>query len=178
MKANEPQAHPWMANSVAETQQTMLAEIGAKSISELFEQIPSDHRLKRPLDLPPQLASEAELSRHLLHTLRKNITTEDCLSFLGAGCWPHYVPAVVEEIVGRTEFLTSVWGSPQSDHGRNQAWFEFSSQLGELLDMEVWSGFRSTPGAARLGMQSAWRHASPAAAKCCYPGSSILNAFP
>ena len=115
----------------------MLAEIGAKSISELFEQIPSDHRLKRPLDLPPQLASEAELSRHLLHTLRKNITTEDCLSFLGAGCWPHYVPAVVDEIVGRTEFLTPVWGSPQSDHGRNQAWFEFNSQLGELLDMEV-----------------------------------------
>src|SRR5262249_60265576 len=55
----------------------------------------------------------------------------------GAGCWPHHVPAVVDEIVGRTEFLTPVWGSPQSDHGRNQAWFEFNSGLGELLDMEV-----------------------------------------
>jgi glycine dehydrogenase subunit 1 len=47
------------------------------------------------------------------------------------------VPAVVDEIVGRTEFLTPVWGSPQSDHGRNQAWFEYASQLGELLAMEV-----------------------------------------
>lgn len=137
MKTNEPQAHPWMANSTAEIQQAMLAAIGARSIAELFEQIPADHRLERPLDLPPALASETELSRHLADTLRRNRTSAECLSFLGAGCWPHHVPAVVDEIVGRTEFLTPVWGSPQSDHGRNQAWFEFNSELGELLDMEV-----------------------------------------
>ncbi len=47
------------------------------------------------------------------------------------------MPAVVDEIVGRTEFLTPVWGSAQSDFGRNQAWFEYASQLGELLNMEV-----------------------------------------
>src|SRR4029453_5856723 len=92
---------------------------------------------RRPLAPPPALVSEAELSRHLVETLRRNRTGAECLSFLGAGCWPHHVPAVVDEIVGRTEFLTPVWGSPQSDHGRNQAWFEFNSQLGELLDMEV-----------------------------------------
>jgi glycine dehydrogenase subunit 1 len=137
LKTNEPQAHPWMANSTAEIQQAMLAAIGARSIAELFEQIPADHRLRRPLDLPPALVSEAELSRHLVETLRRNRTGAECLSFLGAGCWPHHVPAVVDEIVGRTEFLTPVWGSPQSDHGRNQAWFEFNSELGELLDMEV-----------------------------------------
>lgn len=137
LKTNEPQAHPWMANSTAEIQQAMLAAIGARSIAELFEQIPADHRLERPLDLPPALASETELSRHLADTLRRNRTAAECLSFLGAGCWPHHVPAVVDEIVGRTEFLTPVWGSPQSDHGRNQAWFEFNSELGELLGMEV-----------------------------------------
>ena len=115
----------------------MLAAIGATSIAELFEQIPADHRLRRPLDLPPALVSEAELGRHLADMLRRNRTCAECLSFLGAGCWPHHVPAVVDEIVGRTEFLTPVWGSPQSDHGRNQAWFEFNSELGELLDMEV-----------------------------------------
>src|SRR6478672_4876293 len=137
LKTNEPQAHPWMANSTAEIQQAMLAAIGARSIAELFEQIPADHRLARPLDLPPALASETELSRHLADTLRRNRTTAQCLSFLGAGCWPHHVPAVVDEIVGRTEFFTPVWGLPQSDHGRNQAWFEFNSELGELLNMEV-----------------------------------------
>ncbi len=136
-KANEPEAHPWMANSVPAIKQAMLAEIGAKSIEELFEQIPAAHRLKRPLQLPKQLASEYELRRHLTATLNKNATCEQYLSFLGAGCWPHHVPAVVDEIIGRAEFLTPVWGSPQSDHGRNQAWFEFNSQLGELLDMEV-----------------------------------------
>jgi glycine dehydrogenase subunit 1 len=87
--------------------------------------------------LPRQLKSEAELKRHLLTILSRNETCESNLNFLGAGCWQHHVPAVVDEIVGRTEFLTPVWGSPQSDHGRNQAWFEYASQLGELLEMDV-----------------------------------------
>jgi glycine dehydrogenase subunit 1 len=130
-------AHPWMANSVPGIKARMLAELGIESIDELFEQIPAGHRRKTPLDLPPALTSESELRRHLLSLLRKNEDCERHLSFLGAGCWQHHVPAVVDEIVGRTEFLTPVWGSPQSDHGRNQAWFEFNSQLGELLEMEV-----------------------------------------
>jgi glycine dehydrogenase subunit 1 len=130
-------AHPWMANSLADIKQAMLKEIGASSIEALFEQIPVSHRLKRPLDLPPQLSSENALRRHLTGLLAKNQNCEENLNFLGAGCWQHHVPAVVDEIIGRAEFLTPVWGSPQSDHGRNQAWFEYSSQLGELLNMEV-----------------------------------------
>ena len=137
MPANNPLAHPWMANSGSRIKDEMLAEIGASSIGDLFEQIPDDHRRSRPLDLPPALRSEAELRRHLVGMLRKNKDAERYLSFLGAGCWQHHVPAVVDEIVGRSEFLTPVWGSPQSDHGRNQAWFEFNSQLGELLSTDV-----------------------------------------
>jgi len=137
MRQNEPMAHPWMANSLADIKQAMLKEIGASSIEALFEQIPVSHRLKRPLDLPPQLSSENALRRHLTNLLAKNQNCEENLNFLGAGCWQHHVPAVVDEIIGRAEFLTPVWGSPQSDHGRNQAWFEYSSQLGELLNMEV-----------------------------------------
>lgn len=137
MSSNEPFFHPWMANSGSSLKQEMLAETGAATIEELFEQIPNEHRRKQPLDLPPSLRSEAELRRHLVGTLKKNKDAEQYLSFLGAGCWQHHVPAVVDEIVGRTEFLTPVWGSPQSDHGRNQAWFEFNSQLGELLKADV-----------------------------------------
>lgn len=137
MQSNQSPAHPWMANSLPDIKQAMLDEIGAATIGELFQQIPESHRLKRPLSLPRQLKSEVELKRHLVSVLSRNETCEENLSFLGAGCWQHYVPAVVDEIVGRTEFLTPVWGSPQSDHGRNQAWFEYASQLGELLDMEV-----------------------------------------
>jgi glycine dehydrogenase subunit 1 len=130
-------AHPWMANSAPGVLDAMLAEIGAKDVAEVFEQIPADHFRKTPLDLPPQLASEMELKRELVTRLKRNANCEDNLSFLGAGVWQHHVPAIVDEIVGRTEFATNVWGSYQSDHGRNQAWFEFQSQLGALLNLDV-----------------------------------------
>ena len=133
----EPAAHPWMGNSVPTLKAAMLAEIGAGSIEELFEQIPADHRLQRPLDLPAGLRSEAALKRHLTSLLSRTESCERNLNFLGAGCWQHHVPAVVDEIVGRYELRTNVWGSPQSDFGRNQAWFEYASQLGELVGMEV-----------------------------------------
>ncbi len=135
--ASQMRAHPWMANSAPGVLEAMLAEIGAKSVAEVFEQVPQDHFRKAPLDLPPALTSEVELRRDLVTKLKKNQDCEANLSFLGAGVWQHHVPAIVDEIVGRTEFATNVWGSYQSDHGRNQAWFEFSSQLGALLNLDV-----------------------------------------
>ena len=130
-------AHPWMANSAPGAIRAMLDEIGVKSVAEVFEQIPKDHFRTTPLDLPPALSSEIELKRDLVGKLKKNSDCEANLSFLGAGVWQHHVPAIVDEIVGRTEFATNVWGTYQSDHGRNQAWFEFSSQLGALLNLDV-----------------------------------------
>jgi glycine dehydrogenase subunit 1 len=130
-------AHPWMANSAPGALSEMLAEIGVTRIEDVFHQIPKDHYRKIPLDLPRALTSEMELRRDLVGKLKKNHDCEANLSFLGAGVWQHHVPAVVDEIVGRTEFATNVWGSYQSDHGRNQAWFEFSSQLGALLNLDV-----------------------------------------
>ncbi|MBS1301479.1 aminomethyl-transferring glycine dehydrogenase subunit GcvPA [Loktanella sp. SALINAS62] len=115
----------------------MLAAIGVSEIADLFEQIPQDHFRKTPIKMPPALTSEMELRRDLVTRLKRNGDCESNLSFLGAGVWQHHVPAVVDEIVGRTEFATNVWGSYQSDHGRNQAWFEFSSQLGALLNLDV-----------------------------------------
>lgn len=129
-------AHPYMANSVPAIQREMLDSIGVKTTEDLFVQIPRDHRMTRPLDLPPAL-SERELRRHLVETLSKNGTTEDNLSFLGAGIWQHHVPAAVDEIVRRNEWLTSIYGEPSSDHGLYQAWFEFCSQLGELLNLDL-----------------------------------------
>ena len=131
------QSHPWMALSAPGAIDDMLEYIGAPSVEALFEQIPADHFRKTPLDLPPALTSEVELKRDLVTRLKKNENCEDNLSFLGAGVWQHHVPAIVDEIVGRTEFATNVWGSYQSDHGRNQTWFEFSSQLGALLNLDV-----------------------------------------
>lgn len=137
MTPDDAGAHPYMANSIPEIKQAMLEVVGANSIEDLFAQIPDDHRIARELNLPRQLRSEVELKRHLISILSRNQTCEENLSFLGAGCWQHYVPAVCDEIIGRFEFLTNVWGSPASDLGRNQAWFEYCSQLGELLKMDM-----------------------------------------
>ena len=129
-------AHPYMANSTPQAVRTLLDAVGASDVEELFEQIPADHRLQRLPDLGSALRSELDLQRHVLDLLRRNATCADNLSFLGGGCYQHHVPAVVDEVVGRTELLTPVWGTPSSDHGSNQAWFEFQSQLGELLDLD------------------------------------------
>ncbi|KAA9009487.1 aminomethyl-transferring glycine dehydrogenase subunit GcvPA [Histidinibacterium aquaticum] len=125
-----------MANSGGSAKEEMLAALGVKDIEELFVQIPEDHRMERPLDLPPQLASEVALSRHLDDLMGKNMVFEQSACFRGAGAWPHYVPAICDEVVGRYEWQTSVFGSPTSDHGRNQAWFEFTSQIGALVELD------------------------------------------
>ncbi|HEY9092765.1 aminomethyl-transferring glycine dehydrogenase subunit GcvPA [Parasphingorhabdus sp.] len=153
----EVSAHPYMANSVPEIQQKMLDSIGVATVEELFVQIPQDHRLTRPLDLPPAL-SERELRRHIEGILAKNSSTEVNLNFIGAGMWQHHVPAAVDEIVRRNEWLTSIFGEPSSDHGRNQAWFEFCSQLGELLNFDfVGLPVRSWGSAAGHAMRMASR---------------------
>jgi glycine cleavage system P protein (glycine dehydrogenase) subunit 1 len=129
-------AHPYMPNSTPALHRELLDAIGAPDVESLFVQIPAEHRLEGGLDLPPALTSEVALRRHLLDLLARNQACERNLSFLGGGIWQHHVPAVVDEIARRSEFLTPVWGTPASDHGRNQAWFEFASQLGELIGMD------------------------------------------
>ncbi|MDO8209033.1 aminomethyl-transferring glycine dehydrogenase subunit GcvPA [Conexibacter sp. CPCC 206217] len=136
MTPTGPTAHPYMANSAPQLRQELLDAVGVADAEELFVQIPDDHRLSRPLQLPPALGSEVDLSRHLRRTLARNTDCEQALSFLGGGVWQHHVPAICDEIAQRTEFVTSEWGTPASDHGRNQAWFEFASQLGELLELD------------------------------------------
>ncbi len=129
-------AHPYMANSAPELWGELCAAVGVDDPDELFTQIPAEHITQRTFALPPALASEVELSRHLRRLLSTNVDCETALNFLGGGCWQHHVPAVCDELATRTEFLTPVWGTASSDHGRNQAWFEFASQLGELLDLD------------------------------------------
>jgi glycine dehydrogenase subunit 1 len=129
-------AHPYMPNSTDELERELLEAVGAPDVESLFSQIPKEHRLKEPLDLPPPIVSEPALRRHLVDLLGRSEHCERNLSFLGGGIWQHHVPAVCDEIARRTEFLTPVWGTPSSDHGRNQAWFEFASQLGELVGMD------------------------------------------
>jgi len=129
-------SHPYMPNSLEDAKSEMLEEVGVAGIDELYEQMPESVRFDDELDLPSP-TGELELERDLGRTLSRNETCAENLNFKGAGCWQHFVPAVCDEIGERREFLTSEWGSPESDKGRNQAWFEFSSQMGELLELNA-----------------------------------------
>lgn len=152
-----------MPNSVDSIKQGLLKELGINSVEELFAQIPAAHRVAGEISFPPALSAEVELNRHIGSLLAKNQSCESHLSFLGGGCWQHYVPAVCQEIMSRSEFLTPVWGTPSSDHGRNQVWFEFNSQLGELIaadmvGMPVYSWGCATGHAIRMASRLTGRH--------------------
>ena len=128
----------------------MLAAIGVGSIEELFEQIPQGVRLGRRLDLEPAL-SEAELMRHLEELAARNVHTGAELSFLGAGIYDHYVPAVVDAILSRGEFLTAYTPyQPEMSQGVLQSIFEYQTAICELTGMDVSnaSGYDGTTVAA------------------------------
>lgn len=115
-----------------------MREIGIRSIEELFSDIPEKFRLKRKLNVPKKGLSEFEVKRHVEALLSKSETCNDMPVFLGAGCWPHYVPAVVKEIVQRSEFLTSYTPyQPETSQGMLQALFEYQSMICELTGMDV-----------------------------------------
>jgi glycine dehydrogenase subunit 1 len=129
--------HPYIPNSQMEIKQEMMREIGIKGMSELYADIPEKLLLKRTLNLPDAL-SEFEVKKHVEALLLKNKTYDDMPIFLGAGCWPHYVPAVVKEIVQRSELLTSYTPyQPEISQGMLQALFEYQSMICELTGMDV-----------------------------------------
>jgi glycine dehydrogenase subunit 1 len=129
--------HPYIPNSVPKVKAQMLAEIGVAEIEDLYQDIPDSLRFQGRLDLPDPLPSEYALKRHVEGILARNRTCSENLSFLGGGCWQHYVPAICDEINHRSEFLTAYAGEPYEDHGRFQSLFEYESLMGELLDMDV-----------------------------------------
>ena len=147
--------HPYIPNSDAETRARMLAAIGAESIEDLYESIPNELRVDGLLNLPAPFLAEADLVRHVEGLLNQNVSTRDAVSFLGAGCYAHHVPAVCDEVNGRSEFLTAYAGEPYEDHGRFQALFEYASMMGELLEMDVvnvpvYDGYQAAATALRI----------------------------
>lgn len=147
--------YPYIPNSAPDVKEEMMRAVGAKNIDELYADIPANLRFKGKLNLPDPLHSEAELIRHVDGLLNKNRSTRETLSFLGAGCYQHQVPAVCDEINSRGEFLTAYAGTPYEDHGRFQALFEYESLMAELLNMDVvnvpnYDGFQASATALRM----------------------------
>jgi len=133
--------HPWLPNSPREIKEEMLRRIGVDSVEELFRDIPRGARVRDWDNLEIGLGkplSEIEVWRIVDEKLGRNRVFKNPPPFLGAGAWPHYVPAVVKYIVSRGEFLTAYTPyQPEASYGLMQALFEYQSLMAELLEMEV-----------------------------------------
>jgi glycine dehydrogenase subunit 1 len=115
----------------------MLAAIGVESIDELFADIPESLRLDRPLAVGKGL-SEQEVFEELRALAQRNVSTDDELSFLGAGMYDHYIPALVDSIILRSEFLTPYTPyQPEISQGGLQAMFEYQTAISELTGLPV-----------------------------------------
>jgi glycine dehydrogenase subunit 1 len=113
----------------------MLDSIGAGSIDELFEAVPEGVRLDRPLDLPPG-KPEQEVHARLRALAARNVSADDEVSFLGAGMYDHYVPAFVDTLTSRSEFLTPYTPyQPEVSQGTLQVMFEYQTAISELTGL-------------------------------------------
>jgi len=114
----------------------MLREVGVRSIEDLFKKVPEHHRFPE-LDLPEPL-TEMEAAAELKEIASANASTDDFISFLGAGAYNHYIPAAVDMILQRGEFYTAYTPyQPEVSQGTLQAIFEFQSLMTELTGMDI-----------------------------------------
>jgi glycine dehydrogenase subunit 1 len=125
-------------STTPEDLRAMLAEIGVGSLQELFDrQIPAAVRLQRPLDLPAGM-SEHEVYAHLRALASRNTSAEDEITFLGAGMYDHYVPAAIDMLMARSEFLTPYTPyQPEISQGGLQVMFEYQTAISELTALPV-----------------------------------------
>jgi glycine dehydrogenase subunit 1 len=141
--------HPYLSLTGGD-QEAMLETIGVDSVDELFRDIPPRVRFDRELALGPPL-SEQELTRQLERLAARNADTTKEISFLGAGIYDHYVPAVVDAVLQRGELLTAYTPyQPEMSQGTLQAIFEYQTVICELTGMDVSnaSGYDGTTVAA------------------------------
>ncbi|EHP0462339.1 aminomethyl-transferring glycine dehydrogenase subunit GcvPA [Staphylococcus pseudintermedius] len=118
-------------------EQEMLETIGVKSIQELYSDVPEDVLLSRDLNIAVA-EPETQLLKRLTRIANKNITKETHTSFLGAGVYDHYAPAVVDAMISRSEFYTAYTPyQPEISQGELQAIFEFQTMICELTAMDV-----------------------------------------
>jgi glycine dehydrogenase subunit 1 len=117
--------------------QDMLAAIGVASIEDLFADIPAGLRLGRELALDSG-RSEQEVFAELRDLAARNVSTQDELSFLGGGMYDHYIPALIDSIISRSEFLTPYTPyQPEISQGGLQAMFEYQTAISELTGLPV-----------------------------------------
>jgi len=121
----------------AADRKAMLAAIGVGSTQELFADIPAELRLQRALALPTAMA-EPELIRHLQDLAGRNASLDEYVCFLGAGAYDHYIPSVVDHVIGREEFYTAYTQyQPEISQGYLQALWEYQSMICASTGLDV-----------------------------------------
>lgn len=117
--------------------QSMLAAVGANTIDDLFADVPAGALLKQPVDLPHH-AAELQVARDMRRYANQNLAATDAAFFCGAGAYRHHIPASVDYIIQRGEFLTAYTPyQPEIAQGTLQYLFEFQTQVARLFDMDV-----------------------------------------
>ncbi len=136
----------------------MLARIGVGSMEDLFEAIPESLRLKQPLKLPDGM-SEQDVFEHLSQLAARNRHSDEEVTFLGAGMYDHYQPALIDTLISRSEFLTPYTPyQPEISQGSLQAMFEFQTAISEMTGLPVsnaslYEGPSSVASAGYLALQ-------------------------
>ena len=116
----------------------MLDVIGANSIDDLFKDVPAEARLNGTIEGLPNHATELEVERHLSRLARKNMVAGEVPFFLGCGAYKHHIPASVDHLIQRGEFLTAYTPyQPEIAQGTLQMLFEFQTQVARLYGCEV-----------------------------------------
>src|SRR3954471_15333375 len=169
----------YLPKSPAEREQ-MLKNIGAQAIDDLFAIIPAEYRLTRDLDVPRQ-QGESEIVSYFKAAGQKNAT--DYASFLGAGCYRHYRPVVIDALVQRGEFLTSYTPyQAEITQGTLQAIFEFQTMIAELTGMDVanasmYDGSTGAAEAVLMAMRVTGRHSAAVASTVHPEYREVLNTY-
>ncbi|MFX1504642.1 MAG: aminomethyl-transferring glycine dehydrogenase subunit GcvPA [Promethearchaeota archaeon] len=128
--------HPYLPQTEAQIK-AMLEVIGVSSIDDLFSGIPKNLRLTKALDIPSS-HSEQETILHIKEILSHNKTVNTTPSFLGAGIYHHFIPAVVSALINRSEFYTSYTPyAPELSQGMLQALWEYQSMIAELTGLDL-----------------------------------------
>jgi glycine dehydrogenase subunit 1 len=123
--------------NTTEDQQAMLEAIGCESIDELFEMVPQELRLDRPLDVPDAMG-EMELTAHLERLGGESQPAAEGACFLGAGSYDHFIPTVVDFVASRSEFYTAYTPyQPEASQGSLQVFFEYQTLITRLTGMDV-----------------------------------------
>ncbi|NLX96800.1 MAG: aminomethyl-transferring glycine dehydrogenase subunit GcvPA [Rhodopirellula sp.] len=160
--------------NTAEDRSAMLEAIAVDAIDDLFQMVPPQLRLQKPLDIPPAMG-EMELTAHMEELARRNTSPHEAISFLGGGSYDHFIPALVDFVASRSEFYTAYTPyQAEASQGTLQAMFEYQTLVTQLTGLDVsnaslYDGGSAVAEAVVMAMESVRRSKRVVTAASVHP---------